>query len=126
MRRCLARGYARRRSFQFVEIDKRLDRALSYGELSLRAVDKIMRVAWTWRILLTMGIPMLTTFIRRLYCEKGTAMDKHCGVSADERLAAMAWTRLAEGEDVYATALVESFGYAKALQCCTTLKREQQ
>ncbi len=43
-------------------------------------------------------------------------MDKHCGVSADERLAAMAWTRLAEGEDVYATALVESFGYAKALQ----------
>lgn len=43
-------------------------------------------------------------------------MDKHCGVSADERLAAMAWTRLAEGKDVYATALVESFGYAKALQ----------
>lgn len=34
----------------------------------------------------------------------------------DERTAAMAWTRLAEGEDAYATALVESFGYAEALQ----------
>ncbi|MFT3943217.1 MAG: DNA-processing protein DprA [Ancrocorticia sp.] len=34
----------------------------------------------------------------------------------EERLAAMAWTRLAEGEDVFATALVDSYGYARALQ----------
>ncbi|MFT0847808.1 DNA-processing protein DprA [Actinomycetaceae bacterium L2_0104] len=31
------------------------------------------------------------------------------------RLAAMAWTRLAEGEDVYATRLVDDLGYEKAL-----------
>ncbi len=36
--------------------------------------------------------------------------------SEKERLAAMAWTRLAEGEDVYATALIDSYGYAGALQ----------
>ncbi len=33
-----------------------------------------------------------------------------------ERLAAMAWTRLAEGEDEIATALVDNLGYAEALQ----------
>ena len=44
------------------EIDKRLDRALSYGELSLRAVDKIMRVAWTLADLADHGHPDVDDF----------------------------------------------------------------
>ena len=37
-------------------------------------------------------------------------------VVEQERLAAMAWTRLAEGEDAIATALVDNLGYANALE----------
>ena len=34
----------------------------------------------------------------------------------EERAAAMAWTRIAEGEDAYAVALVRQMGYARALE----------
>ena len=34
----------------------------------------------------------------------------------EERAAAMAWTRIAEGEDAYAVALVREMGYARALE----------
>ena len=40
-------AWLRRHTTMPRSIEKRLDRAISNGELSLRAVDKIMRVAWT-------------------------------------------------------------------------------
>lgn len=52
--------------------------------------------------------------------EDSNRMEGQCGNELpgghEERAAAMAWTRIAEGEDAYAVALVRQMGYARALE----------